>query len=154
MKTKKIVLAIFIVLLNAIIFLFSGQDGKASEALSDKVTVQVIDKYAEIKDKEYTQKEKKKIVADVRVFVRKSAHFGIYFVLGILVYLFVCCYDVKRPIVLAVLACAMFAGLDEFHQLFSPGRTARLYDIGIDTLGSSFGVGCILTKKKILKKRK
>ena len=125
MKTKKIVLAMFIVLLNAIIFLFSGQDGKASEALSD-----------------------------VRVFVRKSAHFGIYFVLGILVYLFVCCYDVKRPIVLAILACAMFAGLDEFHQLFSPGRTARLYDIGIDTLGSSFGVGCILTMKKILKKRK
>ncbi len=149
MKTKKIILAMLIILVNIIIFMFSGQDGKTSESVSDKVTITVIDKYEEIKDKTYTEPQKNKIVKDVRFFVRKSAHFSIYFILGVLVYLFIGCYDVKRPVVLAIIVCSMFAGLDEVHQLFSPGRTARLYDVLIDTLGSSVGMLVVVGIDKI-----
>lgn len=149
MKTKKIVLAVLIILVNVVIFMFSGQDGKTSESVSDKVTITVIDKYAEIKDKTYTEPQKNKIVKDVRFFVRKSAHFSIYFVLGVLVYLFIGCYDVKKPLILAIIVSIMFAGLDEFHQLFSPGRTARLYDVLIDTLGSSVGMFVVIGIDKI-----
>ena len=149
MKTKRIILFIMIVSLNAIIFMFSGQDGKTSESLSDEVTIKVIDKYAEIKDKEISSDKKNKIVKDVRVFVRKSAHFAIYFLLGVIVYLFVRCYDVKKPFILALFVSAMCAGLDEFHQLFSPGRTARLYDVMIDALGSSAGMLVIMGLVKI-----
>jgi VanZ family protein len=37
---------------------------------------------------------------------------------------------------LILLFCFIYACLDEFHQFFIPGRTAALYDVGLDVLGS------------------
>jgi VanZ family protein len=37
---------------------------------------------------------------------------------------------------LIMIFCFIYACLDEYHQSFTPGRTARLYDVGIDMLGS------------------
>ena len=35
--------------------------------------------------------------------------------------------------------CIFYATTDEFHQLFVPGRTGRLLDIGIDSCGALLG---------------
>lgn len=153
MKTKKIMLIIALVILNSCIFFFSNQTGEKSESLSDAFTIKVIDKYSEIKGEEYTPKEKNKIVVNSRFLVRKGAHFTIYLLEGILLYELILCYEVKRPHILTILICFLLASLDEFHQLFSVGRTARLYDIAIDTVGSTIGITISCWIKKMLKRK-
>ena len=49
--------------------------------------------------------------------------------------------------------CFIFIG-DEIHQLFIPGRTGRIFDVGVDSCGIL--LGCILLtfiKHKTDKKR-
>ena len=46
----------------------------------------------------------------------------------------------KRKILLSFLFGIIYAITDEFHQLFSSGRTAKILDVGIDTLGVGFGI--------------
>ena len=70
-----------------VIFLFSNQNGPKSEAVSDAFAESVIDKYAIVKKTNYSDQQKKDIIRNTRFIVRKGAHFSIYLVLGILVYL-------------------------------------------------------------------
>lgn len=140
MKTKKIILIMLIILLNGIVFMFSGQTGEKSESLSDTVVIEIIDKYSLVSKNEVSQNKKNEIVKNTRFLVRKGAHFTIYFLMGVLVYILVLCYDVKRPIILTLIVCFEFACFDEIHQLFSAGRSARIFDVGVDTLGSFGGI--------------
>jgi hypothetical protein len=54
----------------------------------------------------------------------------------------------SRYISSIVLAC-LYAATDEFHQRFSPGRTASLRDVGIDTLGAAIGPGIWMWVKRL-----
>ena len=69
--------------------------------------------------------------------VRKSAHFIEYTVLG---------FFTARGFKLSkkspwfsVLASAVYASTDEFHQTFIPGRSGEVGDILIDTAGATLG---------------
>ena len=42
----------------------------------------------------------------------------------------------RRTIAPAFLACVLFAGSDEYHQSFVPGRNGTTLDVGIDGLGA------------------
>lgn len=74
--------------------------------------------------------------------IRKSAHFLEYAVLAMLL-----CRALtpsgERPtlgtLVRAVVYCAVYACLDELHQLFVPRRTGSLYDSILDTVGATAG---------------
>ena len=48
----------------------------------------------------------------------------------------------SKYLFLAILASALYACTDEFHQLFVPGRTGQIFDVFVDTLGATFG--CLL----------
>lgn len=72
--------------------------------------------------------------------LRKTAHFVEFFVLGLLIYR---AFRRGRPsawrLTWALLSCALAAGLavlDEFHQLFVPGRVGSLTDSGLDSAGA------------------
>lgn len=41
---------------------------------------------------------------------------------------------------LAITMAALYALSDEYHQSFTPGRSPRLTDVGIDTIGAALGV--------------
>ncbi len=45
-----------------------------------------------------------------------------------------------RKMVLAVLFSFLYATTDEFHQIFTPGRTPSPVDVMIDTTGATLGV--------------
>jgi VanZ family protein len=79
-------------------------------------------------------------------FVRTTAHFGEFYVLGVFwgYYLL----SVKKPIKYLLFAVLLTAILDECVQLFSEGRAFELFDIGIDGLGGIFS----LTYFKIISK--
>jgi hypothetical protein len=70
--------------------------------------------------------------------IRMTAHFGIYFVLGLLVYR-AQAGDLSRFILRyacwTLLVGLLYALTDEFHQSFSHMRTPSLYDAGLDFAG-------------------
>lgn len=45
-----------------------------------------------------------------------------------------------RGVLLAWLMAVAYAGSDEFHQSFSPGRSATFFDMGFDSLGALIGL--------------
>ena len=45
----------------------------------------------------------------------------------------------KSRLILAIIICALYASSDEFHQSFTPGRTPKLTDVGIDAVGATLG---------------
>ena len=79
--------------------------------------------------------------------IRKSAHLIEYAVLAVLL-----CRALTPPnerptptiLVRTIVYCAIYACLDELHQLFVPRRTGSLYDSMIDTIGATIGASLFL----------
>ncbi len=140
MKTKRIILIILLLALGILIFSFSNENGKVSNKTSDKVMNSVIDVYEDIKDTEISKERRVELVNKTRVLVRKLAHFSLYFILGMLVYILLTTFNLKHPVILAILFALFYASTDEFHQLFIDGRTSSVLDIFLDTFGSIVGV--------------
>lgn len=72
------------------------------------------------------------------LLVRKAAHFTIYLLLGGCVFMSAKSYGASLNVclILAVAFCFVYAGSDEFHQLFSSGRSGQFEDVLLDTSGS------------------
>ena len=138
-EMKKLYLCILILWMG-VIFVFSNQNAEVSENISDGFTSKVVDTVATVKKDESIKENKKEIIEDSRFFIRKTAHFSLYLVLGILIYLKV--KDVKKinPIIISLMFCILYACSDEIHQMFINERTAKVLDILIDTTGSLTGV--------------
>jgi len=74
--------------------------------------------------------------------IRKAAHVTEYFVFSLM--LFRAFRGKERGwritwMVEAIVVAAFYAGLDEVHQAFVPGREARWQDSMLDTLGAAIG---------------
>lgn len=63
--------------------------------------------------------------------MKKSAHISEFFILNLLLFR---AFQRKLPDY-AFLASLLFAFSDETHQLFTPGRGAKLTDVIIDSIG-------------------
>lgn len=149
MKTKRIILAVLIIITSTTIFLFSSQDGEESTRVSNTVTTKVIDTYASIKKENISASKKNEMIKNMSFYIRKLAHFVMYFLLGLLVYLFVSTYDFKYPFVFSLFCVFLFASSDEVHQLFSFGRSAQIKDVLLDSLGAFCGMAIINIFKKL-----
>lgn len=89
-------------------------------------------------------------VEAVRWCVRKTAHLTEYAILAWLWW-----RALRRPVRhdarpwswrvagLALLAVALYAATDEWHQSFVPNRTGAVRDVMIDTAGGLFGLGIL-----------
>jgi len=74
-------------------------------------------------------------------FIRKTAHFIEYMILGILLFNAVKTLGNRsKYLVVSTLAGALYAVTDEIHQYFVPGRAMRYCDVFIDTAGVLTGV--------------
>lgn len=86
-------------------------------------------------------------VDNVVTLVRKCAHLTEYAILGFLFW-----RALRKPVkgdprawswkeaAWSVLFVVLYAGTDEFHQHFVPGRDASIRDVMIDTTGASLGM--------------
>lgn len=127
--------------------MFSNENGNKSENKSDRFTATII----KITNDDLTDNEKDNIISDTRFIVRKLAHFTLYFILGILMYLTLRSYGIEKNIIIySILGCMLYAISDEVHQLFTDGRSFKVYDIIIDTLGSttSITISNLINKKR------
>lgn len=145
---KKIVLWFSLIFWCGLIFFFSAQPAAESSALSTGVTEIIINALTKVKAggffafKSINIKNFEFVVSTAEKAVRKCAHFGIFAVLGIISLFLASCYlksNIKNKLC-ALCFCAFYALTDEFHQLFVTGRSGRLSDVGIDTLGALTGI--------------
>lgn len=141
--SKKI---IFIILgcWMCMMFLFSNQNATKSNHTSDKVTISLIHLVDKFRGKTTGKAQEKKIIKNVRLLVRKTAHMSEYFVLAVLTFCLVSNYvsSNKKVFLITFICCVLFSIGDEIHQLFIPGRTGRIFDVGVDSCGIL--LGCIL----------
>lgn len=129
---------ILVVFWMGIIFVMSHLDGSKSWILTGELlTIIKTDSF----DFESTLDEKLesyevKSTWNKMAFLRKTAHFVEYFILGALLMnaLLFRLTRVKASKV-AFLTGFIFAVLDEIHQLFIPKRTGRIMDVIIDMSG-------------------
>ncbi len=87
----------------------------------------------------YEPETQETLILGLNPFIRKAAHFALYALLGALCYLWL--RKLRHNLATAMSLCALFAALDEFHQLFVAGRTGKLSDVLLDCAGSACGIG-------------
>ncbi len=132
---RKIVKLILIILCMLFIFSLSSDNGEVSEKKSDSLIVKVTET---ILHRKLTVEEKEKYIEKTVVFVRKSAHFTMYFILGLLVISFLKEFGLSRKsIIISIIVVLLYAVSDEIHQTFIPGRSGEVLDVLIDTIGGS-----------------
>ena len=148
--------AILLLALYAVIFGFSAQDAEQSGSLSMKISEGAMEFLNSLVGGRWSRQ----LVEEMAVYfehpVRKLAHFGEYMCVGILVYL------IWRPWIrrgkglylLTVIWVFVSGALDEFHQLFVPGRWGSLADACLDTCGGVFGLFVCVIVEKLWKRRK
>lgn len=141
-KKRRLILVrcvlVALILLNmAVIFFFSAQPGKKSEATSNKISETVL----EAVDKEYHDlPEKKQNYRKVRLAnpLRKLAHFAEFGSLGALAFLLLLTWRgwIYRRYFASLLFTFVYACTDELHQLITADRGAQFSDVLLDFYGA------------------
>jgi len=132
----------------AVIFYFSSQTGAESTELSD----------AFIETAFHWDIENSLMVLSglLSTLVRKGAHAFVYFVqTGLLLLpLWSIIQSPKVRNAVALSGCALLAALDEIHQLFVPGRSGKISDVLIDTMGGVCFLLCLWLVQWFWKRRR
>lgn len=91
----------------------------------------------------------------VEFFIRKGAHFGTYLVMGGSLFLGLLPRMKSYPLtaVVAWLAAVGYAGLDEFHQMITGGRTPLFQDVMLDASGAGTAIILCMIWSFIRKRR-
>ena len=150
----RIILIMLLLATFYIIFGFSSQNGEQSGRISEKITEAILEKSNKYNNLE--EGEKEIILHKVEFIIRKMAHFSIYTVVGLLLMALLSTYKIKNKwgFVVTIIIGILYAMSDEFHQSFSPGRTPKITDVCIDTLGVTLGAVLVILIKIIYKKMK
>lgn len=145
----RIILILLLLCTFFIIFGFSSQDGETSGGLSRNITNKILQLSSKYNNLE--QEEKDQVSDRTEKIIRKIAHFSIYTLVGLLLMGLLSTYKIKENwrIMLSVLLGVIYAISDEIHQGFTPGRSPRIADVYIDTLGVILGILFILLFIKI-----
>ena len=136
---RKILKGILVIICMITIFYFSSDNCDESSYKSDSVILKVS---SFLGVHHLSKSDKESLIDTFVVPVRKSAHFTIYFILGIALVSFLREFSIsiQKLLLLSIFLAFLYACSDEVHQLFIPGRTGRAFDVFIDTLGASSGV--------------
>ena len=131
------ILALLILLNMAVIFAFSSQPGKKSDATSNKISSTIL----ETVDKDYRDlPEKKQASLKVKLAspLRKLAHMAEFGSLGGLVFLFLLTWRgrIFRRYFASLLFAFAYAATDELHQLITAERGAQFSDVMLDFYGA------------------
>ena len=149
---KKVISIILVIIWMGIIFCFSNQNANDSTKVSDGFITTVINFLI---GNDLSIDEKEILLEKCSFYVRKLAHFTLYFVFGILILTLLYQYKFKNKVLIGIVFCIIYSCSDELHQLFIPGRSGEFRDVLIDSIGSIVGIffykfvkKCILLGKK------
>ena len=125
-----------------IIYSFSAQTGVESGELSYLVSYKLVEIGNIVLDKGLEPWQIAGVAEGIEFYVRKLAHFSIYFLLAVAVSFPFYVYGVRGIWLMLVAGaiCVGFACLDEYHQSFVAGRGPSKRDVLIDSAGSFLGI--------------
>lgn len=148
MKNKKIITIILILIWMCIVFKFSSQPSTESSQLSGKITKAILNFFNVLEGKTIEQQ------SQIETIVRKLAHYFIYTIGGILIFLHMDSYKIhiNKKVLFSQIIGTSYAATDEFHQLFVPGRSGELRDVCLDSLGVITGIIITLIIQKMIKR--
>lgn len=165
-KASVLLFTLIAIACMAYIFICSSQPAEISNDLSERITAKITDGMSQETKEKIAQVKpfsKDKISIDNadsnRIFsimnnnIRKYAHFALFLVLGMSSASALLILWGKRlflPVIVSLLLCLVWAALDEFHQMFVPGRGPQLSDVGIDFFGSLMGVAIVFIIRCII----
>lgn len=134
------------------IFFFSSDTADSSTEKSDGLIVRIAEK---VLGRKLTDKEKDSYTDKYFKIVRKTAHFTIYFILGLAVISLLKEYMIidRKSLIYTVIFVFLYSCSDEIHQLFVPGRSGEVLDVFIDTLGGTMSSSiycfiCMMKRKR------
>jgi len=154
-KKIKYVKCIIAIICCILIFSFSAMPAKASIKQSKGLTYNVIKL---LNGNNLNEKELEKLTKKINPVIRKIAHFSIYMILAIFTYMFIEELNIKsksekerlrKNILYTCIFCIIYAIFDEIHQIYVPGRTGKVIDVVIDTLGSCMGIAILLLNNSL-----
>lgn len=133
---------IVVILWIVLIFTLSVQTAEQSAGLSTKVTKIIFKTVSMVMPIDTDVRAIDRMVKQFHNLVRKSAHAGLYFVLGGFVINSFIQTGTKgiKAYVYALLFCVAYAVSDELHQTFVVGRSGQVSDVLIDTVGALIGI--------------
>ena len=151
-KIFRIIMGIALLCTLFTIYRFSAQNGTQSKGISTKVS-QFILNFSNTY-KEANAEEQTRMLNRTNAIIRKIAHFSIYTLLGLTIMGLMTKTKLKDKwrILITIGFGMLYAILDEFHQSFSPGRTPKVTDVYIDTLGVILGALLVILIRTVYKK--
>jgi VanZ family protein len=142
---KKAIIIVLCLLSFGFIFYNSTKPGDVSNEKSYEILNRIRAEYRELQGEE--AKQYKNLPTSSReeklnLIIRKNAHAFEYCILAIFVSLILFQFKLqgRRAIIYIMFICLFYAVLDEFHQLYVPGRTSSVRDVLIDFTGSIIGM--------------
>lgn len=156
---SRLLLILFILLaaaLCALIFVMSSESAEISGARSTSIVVRIVYFFVPDLDRHIPPEDLPAFFSTLDNILRKIAHFSLYALLGILLFL-ISVYR-EKPLRVhfftGVCGAALYALTDEVHQAFSPGRGPRFYDVLLDSAGAACGILLLIWFLRRLWKRK
>lgn len=130
-----------VLLWMGLIFGFSGQTGERSSALSGGVLHGLFSALVP-GFRDMSGAAQAELMGPWQLWIRKTAHFLVYLVLGALTALAAGSHPLRRrwKFLLPAALCLLYAAGDEFHQSFIPGRAPQVRDVCIDFAGALTGI--------------
>ena len=134
-----------------LIFFFSNDTSSSSTKKSDGLIIRISEI---VLNRKLSKDEKIKYIDTFVTPVRKSAHFIIYLILGLIFISLLKEYNIldKKSIIYTVIFVFIYACSDEIHQLFVSGRSGEILDVLIDTTGGF--IGSIIYKLLFMRRKK
>ena len=131
-----------VILVAAMIFIFSSQSGQDSSKLSGTITEWVLSRLIP-GFSEMTHKQRLPYLKQWGLIIRKAAHFSEFALLAItLTFYLRYRLEGRRPQFIALcawIAATLYACTDELHQMFVDSRGPAVTDVMIDSVGALTG---------------
>ena len=125
-----------------LIWYFSAQPAAASSEVSISFGMKLIMLLDRLLSLELSDPQILYYTQMLHGLIRKTAHVTEYFFLAVSIALPLYVYRLRGfwLVLAAGFFCVAFAGLDEYHQTFVPGRSGSLRDVLIDSIGIFTGI--------------
>lgn len=146
MNQKRFLLWLVLLSWMFLIFHLSNQPAVISAETSKNVSQQIL----EIVQENPTPQA----VRSFDSFLRNSAHFGLFLILGLLTYPTFLVQGYSKTMTKSVWFGIFYAWTDEVHQIFIEGRAFQLRDLGLDIVGFVLGCSLIFFVMSWLNRRK
>ena len=152
MNKKKILYWIPTIICMLIIFNFSSENSEVSSGTSGNVGRWLLKTFYNGFEK-LSSIEQSQLVESIQFYIRKTAHFSIYALLGVCTHFGTLAnkkISRQKNVFISLLICLVYASSDEIHQLFVSGRSGQVSDVLLDFTGSIFGTIIFLIVLKII----